>query len=249
MDGRVRSEEMRTYLVFNQNNVQCKVTDHDLERAALEDGPLATHLANAAAAARHQSLRIRLRQTLAGEQRLQKLAGARALLALADQDAVALLRQKAAEEKDAVVANMFLAVALRIEGVGALRAAFEDGDGSPELARCSVSVYNGPFEMALDDVEFLTIALAAYLDASRGWLKSLSKDLWQNGVYILVHALTGEVVGKILANDAGRAAHDQVRDLMTRVVSSRADRDTKAAAKKWLQQTSPGTSGPQGNSP
>jgi hypothetical protein len=228
---------MRTYLVFNQKNVQCKVSDEDLERAASEDGPLATHLANAAAAARFHPLRKRLQQTLSEPPRLQKLAAARALLALADQDSSSLLRERAAEEKDAVVANLFLALALRLEGVEALRAAFEAGEVSPELARCAVSVYNGQFDITSGDVEFLTAALDAYLDATRGWFRSLRLDLWQNGVYLLVHAATSETVSQVLASHREPASWARLRQVMTRVTTSRADRDAKAAAKRWLQKT------------
>lgn len=219
---------MNTYRVFNENNVLVEVTPQQLDDAAAASGPLPTHLANAAGPAKRRDLIGRLHVTLGAAARRNKLAAARALLALADRDAAGLLRERSASETDAIVANVFRGIALRLDGVEPLRRAFAAGDDDPQLAGALASVYNGAFELVPADMEFLLEAITAYTANAKRWIAAMSRDEWRSDLYVLVKALGR---GMPLIGDPARA-----RTTLSQVVSSRADRDTKKEAQKLLDE-------------
>jgi hypothetical protein len=219
---------MTTYRVFNENNVLVEVAPQQLDDAAADVGVLPTHLANAASAARRRDLIGRLRVTLGAAGRRNKLAAARALLALDDRDAAILLRERSAGETDAIVAGVFRGIALRLDGVESLRCAFAAGDDDPLLAGALASVYNGAFDFAPADLEFLLEAITAYTDNAKRWIAEMSRDEWRSDLYVLVRALGR---GKALIGDRTRA-----RTALSQVATSRADRDTKKEAQKLLDE-------------
>lgn len=217
---------MQTFRVFNENNVLVDVTAQQLDVAASSDGMLPTHIANAAGAAKRHDLIPLLRATLAAPQRRNKLAAARALLALDDRAAAPLLRERATQEADSIVANMFRALALRLEGVASVQRTFEEGDRDPQLAGSLASIYNGTFDLSPDDVEFLLAAIGAYTASSRHWITSMPRDEWRSDLYVMIKALSR---GKDRITDRAR-----LRSVLSSVASSRADRDTKKEAQRIL---------------
>jgi len=188
------------YEAFNSNGVSVVVSDVDLDRAAYarDDGPLSTELADAAAQARRTDLVERLRRSLDGDDRARKLAVAKALLALADGGAGRLLKSLAASEPDAVVAKSFLAVAARLRGPQAAAELFDDPDTDPQLARLLVSNYNSHLRLEADDIRFLITALRRYLTRSLPWLTNLRSDIWDNGVFLIVNALSNDAAVRVL---------------------------------------------------
>jgi len=86
------------YESFNSDGVSVVVSDVDLDQVARDIGPLSTELADAAAQARRTDLVEHLHRSLVGEDRARKLAAAKALLALADRSAGALLESLAATQ-------------------------------------------------------------------------------------------------------------------------------------------------------
>ncbi len=196
---------MAIYEAFNSNGVSVVVSDDDLDRAALAAGPLSTELADAAAQARRTDLVEHLRRSLHGDDRARKLAAAKALLALDDRRAGQLLESLAAAEPDTVVAKSFTAVAARLRGPQAAVALFDDPDTDPQLARLLVSNYNSHLRLAAGDIQFLITALRHYLARSLPWLTNLRPDIWDNGVYLIVNALSNAVVPELLRDDAERS--------------------------------------------
>jgi hypothetical protein len=217
---------MHTYRVFNDNTALVEVTQQQLDEAVAGRDALPTHLANAAGAARRRDLIGRLRATLGVAGRLNKLAAARALLALDDRAAGDLLRERAAVEADEIVASMFRAIALRLEGVEPVRRAFAAGDADPALSGALASIYNGAFDLVPGDVEFLLDAIAAYTANSRPWIANMDRDEWSSDLYVLVKALAR---GATLIE-----ARERARSVLSQVVASRADRDTKDEVRKLL---------------
>ncbi len=219
---------MTSYRVFNENNVLVEVTPQQLDEAAARGGALPTHLANAAGAAKRRDLIGQLRVTLSAAARRNKLAAARALLALNDRDSALLLRERAADEADAIVANVFRGIALRLDGVEPLRQAFAAGESDPELAGAIASVYNGKFDLAPADLEFLLEAITSYTANAARWIADMSRDEWDSDLYVLVAALGR---GMALVSDRNHA-----RTILSQVVASRVDCDTKEEAKKLLDE-------------
>jgi len=194
------------YEAFNSNGVSVVVSDADLDEAARGGGPLSTELADAAAQARRADLVDRLRRSLDGADRARKLAAAKALLALADRDAGALLESLAAAEPDAVVAKSYTAVATRMNGPQTAQKVFENPDTDPQLARLLVSNYNSHLQLELGDIQFLTIALRHYLARRLPWLATLREDMWDNGVFLIVNALSNDGAVRLLRdNEAQRS--------------------------------------------
>jgi hypothetical protein len=226
---------MTVYRVFNTNNVVAKVSDEDLDRAAAGSGALPTELANAAALAGRRDLTSRLFETLAAGPRPQKLAAARALLELREPTASALLEARAAEDSDEVVKRLFTAISLRLRGIEELRRAFEDS-ANPQLAGLIPSMYSRLQTLDEQDAAFLVEALGAYLHTKHGWIEAESQDEWRNAVFILLEALQRAAASSVLASPGLTAARQELRELLDRVSSSRADRDGKAAAKKLQTQ-------------
>jgi hypothetical protein len=235
-----REYAMTTYKVFNGNNVATKVSDDDLERAALATGPLATELCNAAALAKRHDLTSRLKQTVAeGASRLQKLAAARALLALDCKDAVGVLDAASADPQDKICATMLRAISLRLRGTGEFERAFE-GSADPELAGFLVSVYTGVgLDLTLADARFLVAALAAYLDRSLPWIKHMPADEWRNDLYIVLEVLTRPASVLLLQTAEAEPIRRPLLEQLTRVSSSRAGGDEKRMAKKLLASLEP----------
>lgn len=217
---------MQTYRVFNENNALVEVTDQDLDNAVPRDDALPTHLANAAGVARRPELIPRLRATLAVPHRRDKLAAARALLAIGDHGAVELLRDHARTETDLIVANLFRAIALRLEGVERVRHAFEQGDEDPALAGVIASIYNGAFDLVQDDIALLLDLIDAYVANAKTWIADMSRDEWRSDLYVMVKALARATAP---IPDPARA-----RDVLRRVTTARADRDTKKVAQSLL---------------
>jgi hypothetical protein len=146
------------YESFNSDGVSVVVSDVDLDQVARDIGPLSTELADAAAQARRTDLVEHLHRSLVGEDRARKLAAAKALLALADRSAGALLESLAATQ----------------------------------LARLLVSNYNSHLRLEAGDIRFPIAALRHYLSRSLPWLTKLRPDIWDNGVFLIVNALSND---------------------------------------------------------
>jgi len=83
---------VQIYAAFNGDGVSVLVSESDLDAAARVDAPLSTELADAAAQARRTDLIGQLRASLDGGDRAQKLAAAKALLAMDDRPRSAVNR-------------------------------------------------------------------------------------------------------------------------------------------------------------
>jgi hypothetical protein len=189
------------YEAFNSNGVSVVVSDADLDDAARDDGPLSAELADAAAQARRTDLVARLRRSLDGDDRARKLAAAKALLALDDRSAGELLESLALSESDTVVAKSFTAVATRLRGPQAALELFGDPNTDPKLARLLVSNYNSHLPLDAGDILFLITALQHYLARSLPWLTELRSDIWDNGVFLIVNALSNDGAVRLLRDD------------------------------------------------
>ena len=198
---------MSIYEAFNSDGVSVVVSDVELDRAARDGGPLSTELVDAAAQARRTDLVEQLRLSLDGAERARKLAAAKALLALNDRSARSLLESLAASEPDTVVAKSFTAVATRLRGPQAALQLFDHPDTDPQLARLLVSNYNSHLRLEAGDIRFLVTALRHYLTRSLPWLPQLPSDIWDNGVYLIVNALSNDAAVRLLrADEADRSA-------------------------------------------
>jgi hypothetical protein len=189
------------YEAFNSNGVSVVVSDADLDDAAHDDGPLSAELADAAAQARRTDLVAHLRRSLDGDDRARKLAAAKALLALDDRSAGELLESLALSESDTVVAKSFTAVATRLRGPQAALELFGDPNTDPKLARLLVSNYNSHLPLDAGDIRFLITALQHYLARSLPWLTELRSDIWDNGVFLIVNALSNDGAVRLLRDD------------------------------------------------
>jgi hypothetical protein len=186
------------YEAFNSNGVSVVVSDEELDHAARDAGPLSTELADAAAQANRTDLVEHLRRSLDGGDRARKLAAAKALLALDDLAAGPLLESLAGSEPDTVVAKSFTAVATRLRGPQAALDLFENPDTDPKLARLLVSNYNSHLRLDAGDIRFLITALRHYLARSLPWLTRLPADIWDNGVFLIVNALSNDGAVRLL---------------------------------------------------
>ena len=193
---------MAIYEAFNSDGVSVVVSDVDLDQVARDIGPLSTELADAAAQARRTDLVEHLHRSLVGEDRARKLAAAKALLALADRSAGALLESLAATDPDTVVAKSFTAVATRLRGPQAALDLFLNPDTDPQLARLLVSNYNSHLQLEAGDIRFLIAALQHYLARSVPWLTKLRSDIWDNGVFLIVNALSNDGAVRLLRENA-----------------------------------------------
>jgi hypothetical protein len=207
------------YEAFNSNGVGVLVTDADLDQAARDGVPLSAELADAAAQARRADLVGNLRRSLDGRERMRKLAAAKALMALGDHESGELLESLAVSEPDAVVAKSFRAVATRLRGPQAVVDLFVDCDTDPQLARLLVSNYNSRLRPEVGDVCFLVTALRHYIDRSLPWLPKLRSNMWDNGVFLILDALSNESAVRLLRADE----HEAERSALLRLLAALAD--------------------------
>lgn len=192
---------MTIYEAFNSNGVSVVVSDVDLDQAARVVGPLSTELADAAGQAHRTDLVEHLRRSLDGADRARKLAAAKALLTLDDRGARELLESLATSEPDTVVAKSFTAIATRLRGPQAALQLFDHPDTDPQLARLLVSNYNSHLRLDAGDVRFLIAALRHYLCRSLPWLTKLRADIWDNGVFLIVNALSNDGSVRLLRDN------------------------------------------------
>jgi hypothetical protein len=207
------------YEAFNSNGVGVLVTDADLDQAARDGVPLSAELADAAAQARRADLVGNLRRSLDGRERMRKLAAAKALMALGDHESGELLESLAVSEPDAVVAKSFRAVATRLRGPQAVVDLFVDCDTDPQLARLLVSNYNSRLRPEVGDVCFLVTALRHYINRSLPWLPKLRSNMWDNGVFLILDALSNESAVRLLRADE----HEAERSALLRLLAALAD--------------------------
>ena len=180
---------MSSYKVPNENGVFKIVTDEDLDEAAAQEGPVLTEIAHAAVLAGRKDLIPRLRRTLETEDRIPKLAAAKGLLALGDQESISLLESRAKAETDPVSAYMFRLVTLRLRGVEQVEQCFMRGD-DPEMSALVLSMYNSHLKLEEGDARFLVTALETYLDKSLKWIRKMKTAYWENDVGMAVEALS-----------------------------------------------------------
>jgi len=69
---------------------------------------------------------------------------------------------------------------------------FDDPDTDPQLARLLVSNYNSHLRLESGDIRFLITALRHYLMRSLPWLTKLRPDIWDNGIFLVLNALSND---------------------------------------------------------
>ena len=189
---------MAIYEAFNGDGVSVVVSDVDLDQAARDDGPLSTELADAAAQARRTDLVEHLRRSLDGDDRARKLAAAKALLALDDRGAGELLESRL-HRSPTPSSPRASPRSLRACADRKWRSSvFDDPDTDPQLARLLVSNYNSHLRLESGDIRFLITALRHYLARSLPWLTKLRPDIWDNGVFLIVNALSNDGAVRLL---------------------------------------------------
>lgn len=222
---------MAIYEAFNSEGVSVVVSDVDLDQAARDGGPLTTELADAAAQARRTDLIEALRRSLNGDDRARKLAAAKALLALDDRSAGPQLESLAASEPDTVVAKSFTAVATRLRGPQAALDLFDSPDTDPQLARLLVSNYNSHLRLEAGDIQFLIAALRHYLARSMPWLIKLRADVWDNGVFLMVNALSNDGAVRLLRDNGRTQERSALLQLLAALPEHTDDDDIVTGAK------------------
>jgi hypothetical protein len=220
------------YEAFNSDGVSVVVSDVDLDQAARNDGPLSTELADAAAQARRTDLVGNLRRSVDGVDRARKLAAAKALLALGDDASGVLLESLATAEPDVVVAKSFIAVATRLRGPQAALDVFNNPGTDPQLARLLVSNYNSHLQLEAGDIRFLVTALQHYLSRNLPWLTTLRADIWDNGVYLMINALSNDGAVRVLHEDARERS--RLLQLLAALPEHTADDDIVTGAENLL---------------
>jgi hypothetical protein len=146
-------------------------------------------------------------------------------MALGDCDSGELLESLAASERDTVVAKSFRAVAIRLRGPQAVVDLFVDPGVDPQLARLLVSNYNSRLRLEVGDVRFLVTALRHYIDRSLPWLPKLRPDLWGNGVFLILDALSNESAVRLLRADELEAELSQLLRSLAALVEHTDDDD------------------------
>lgn len=222
---------MQIYEAFNSDGVSVVVSDADLDDAVRRGAPLSTELADAAAQARRTDLIDQLRASLDGSDRARKLAAAKALLALDDRASGELLESRSGVETDVVAAKSFIAIATRMRGPQAAVDLFEAFDTDPQLARLLVSNYNSHLRPQSGDIRFLARALEHYVRRSLPWLSTLQASLWDNGVYLIVEALSNQTATRLLRGEDHRTERGALLALLSEVQVLAGDDDLVADAR------------------
>ena len=62
-----------------------------------------------------------------------------------------------------------------------------------------MSNYNSHLRLEAGDIRFLIAALRHYLSRSLPWLTKLRPDIWDNGVFLIVNALSNDGGGATVA--------------------------------------------------
>ncbi len=130
-----------------------------------------------------------------------------------------------------MVAKSFIAIATRMRGPQAAVDLFEAFDTDPQLARLLVSNYNSHLRPQSGDIRFLACALEHYVRRSLPWLSTLRASLWDNGVYLIVDALSNETATRLLRGEDHRTERDALLALLSEVQVLAGDDDLVADAR------------------
>jgi hypothetical protein len=148
---------------------------------------------------------------------------------LRDDASGALLESLATSEPDAIVAKSFIAVATRLRGPQVALDVFKNPATDPQLARLLVSNYNSHLQLEAGDIRFLITALRHYIARSLPWLMKLRADIWDNGVFLIVNALSNDGAIRLL-RDNGNERSELLR-LLAVLPEHTDDDDTVTGAK------------------
>ncbi|WPB77568.1 hypothetical protein KYC5002_00175 [Archangium violaceum] len=226
---------MSSYKVPNKNGVFKVVTDDDLDKVAEQEGPVPTEIAHAAVLAGRKDLIPRLRLTLATEDRIPKLAAAKGLLALGDQESIPLLEARAKVETDSISAHLFRLVALRLRGVEQVEQCFMRGD-EPEMSALVLSMYNGYLVLGEADARFLVAALEAYVDKSLKWIRKMKTAYWENDVGMAVEVLSSPSAVQVMKLPHMAETRRKASNLLHRLMGlSLKDEDIAEDARRLLE--------------
>lgn len=72
-----------------------------------------------------------------------------------------------------------------------------------------MSNYNSHLRPDFGDIRFLVDCLGHYVDRSLPWLTTLRADLWDNGVYLILAALSNDIAVRLLREE--RCADERTR--------------------------------------
>jgi hypothetical protein len=118
-----------------------------------------------------------------------------------------------------------------------LREAFYGEDTPLQLRRLIPSIYSGDLDLTEQDLAFLVEVLGNDLDKKPAWIGELDEDAWRGRVYGLVAAITLDQTGDDpnTLRQPPAALKDSIITVLKRIASSKAERDTKQDAKRWLK--------------
>jgi hypothetical protein len=116
-----------------------------------------------------------------------------------------------------------------LRGAHAALEVFGDPTTDPKLARLLVSNYNSHLRLEAGDIRFLVTALQHYLARGLPWLTELPSDIWDNGMFLIVNALSSDGAVRLLRG-AGPQRSTLLR-LLSAVPEHTTDDDIVACAR------------------
>ncbi|QRR01803.1 hypothetical protein [Dyadobacter sandarakinus] len=193
---------MKSVKVFNEKNAAVIVTSEELTIAAGKANILPTHIANAAAATCCYELLPNIRATLLGKSRRQRIAAARAILAMKDLESISSIQLALDQESDQIVKNVFTATILRLHGVQSAQWYFNSEEGDPNVKSMLIAIYDGYMQPEIDDIHFLVDALFIYVKKSQLWIMLLEKSIWAMRIDNIITFLVSPESVRILREES-----------------------------------------------
>jgi hypothetical protein len=108
---------------------------------------------------------------------------------------------------------------------------FDDPDTDPQLARLLVSNYNSHLRLESGDIRFLITVLRHYLARSLPWLTKLRPDIWDNGVFLIVNALSNDGAVRLLRDTELRPERSALLQLLSALTEHTEDDDIVTGVK------------------
>lgn len=186
------------YRVYNENNVKVNVTEKQLEGFLKEDGmQLPLEIIGAMSKSLNPKYASRLKEALYHEKQRNRITAIFGLLSLLNHDYIEILREKErsipVEDLNRKISEKAIlqAVLIRLEdGEEGAMDAFLNEKISPQIK--SLLIYNyssSNMPLSKKDIEFLLVALEAYIYKKESWIQSMKKNDYEEDVIACLEAL------------------------------------------------------------
>lgn len=226
-----------TYYVYNDNNVEVKIRDEDIEAAINENKEIKREMIQAMGKTKnkkylkylapfleHDFLYIRL-DTAHSIFNLDEKAGLSELKKRADKIDISDLEKEPSEK--AVLCAMIIKAE---EGVEGIKEYFLSEDGYLSIKYCLLDFYQSGYDFSEEDIKLICVLLDKFVEKKCEWMNMLSKEEYNEFIYFALESIW--IAG--LEKDILRNLEEDIKKELLNLTSKLLDKKISTEIKEVL---------------